>query len=200
MPAGEPLLIIGPPAVGKMTVGRAICQRADFHLFHNHHTIEPLIEIFGFGTPPFQVLNTEFRRRVIEEAAAAQLRLIFTFVWDVDDPADTQTVRTLIAPYADAGMSVSFAELVADLDTRLARNAGADRIAAKPTKGDLAWSAANVREMEQHRMNTDPAGSSPADSLLAEHRHLVVDNTALGAAAVADRIVAWLGTSPENAV
>ena len=50
---GELLLVIGPPAAGKMTVGRAVCERAGFRLFHNHHTIEPLLEIFGFGTPPF---------------------------------------------------------------------------------------------------------------------------------------------------
>ena len=57
MSDGELLLIIGPPAVGKMTVGRAVCARTDFRLFHNHHTIEPLLEIFGFGTPPFIALN-----------------------------------------------------------------------------------------------------------------------------------------------
>ena len=33
------LLITGPPAVGKMTVGRAVAAQSDFRLFHNHHTI-----------------------------------------------------------------------------------------------------------------------------------------------------------------
>ena len=65
---GELLLITGPPAVGKMTVGRAICARSDFRLFHNHHTVEPLLEVFGHGTPPFERLTMEFRRRVLEEA------------------------------------------------------------------------------------------------------------------------------------
>ena len=45
------LLIIGPPAVGKMTVGREIARRSSFRLFHNHHTIEPLVEVFDHGTP-----------------------------------------------------------------------------------------------------------------------------------------------------
>ena len=39
--------MFGPPAVGKMTVARAVCATSDFRLFHNHHTIEPLHETFG---------------------------------------------------------------------------------------------------------------------------------------------------------
>lgn len=43
-------------------------------------TIEPLLETFGYGSPPFNTLNTEFRRRVLEEAAAHDLDLIFS-IW-----------------------------------------------------------------------------------------------------------------------
>jgi hypothetical protein len=190
--AGELLLIIGPPAVGKMTVGRAICAASDFRLFHNHHTIEPLLEIFGFGTPPFTVLNDEFRRRVIEEAAAHRLRLVFTFVWPVDVADDAEVVRSYLSPYADAGLPVSFVELYAGLETRLVRNVQADRIAAKPSKSDLTWSDAHVRDAEQLRMNTDPAVPSPADDVLAAYRHLRLDNSDLTPAEAAERILAWL--------
>ena len=44
------LLIIGPPAVGKMTVGRAVAGSSAFRLFHNHHTIEMLLDVFDYGT------------------------------------------------------------------------------------------------------------------------------------------------------
>ena len=64
MSSGELLVIIGPPAVGKMTVGRALCARSDFRLFHNHHTIEPLADVFGFGSPSFDQLKDELRRDV----------------------------------------------------------------------------------------------------------------------------------------
>jgi hypothetical protein len=195
MTSGELLLVIGPPAVGKMTVGRALCAASDFRLFHNHHTIEPLIEVFGFGTPPFELLNQEFRRRVIEEAAAHGSRLVFTFVWPVDDADDADVVRELIAPYVERGLPVSFVELYADLETRLVRNTGSDRIAAKPSKADLVWSDAHVREVEQrHRMNTDPDLPSVADEVLAAHRHLRLDNSGLAPAETARRVLAWLDT------
>jgi len=32
------VIIFGPPAVGKMTVGRALAERTGFKLFHNHMT------------------------------------------------------------------------------------------------------------------------------------------------------------------
>lgn len=193
---GELLLIIGPPAVGKMTVGRAVCARTDFRLFHNHHTIEPLLEIFGFGTPPFVVLNAEFRRRVIEEAAASGTRLIFTFVWNVDEEEDADEVRRLVAPYVGAGLRVSFVELYADLATRLERNTGEARIAEKKSKRDLAWSDAHVRELEEFRMSTDPARPSAADAVLADFAHLRLDNSALSPDQAAAAIVAWLDVSP----
>lgn len=190
---GELLLIIGPPAVGKMTVGRAVCARTDFRLFHNHHTIEPLLEIFGFGTPPFVALNGEFRRRVIEEAAAACTRLIFTFVWNVEDEDDADEVRRLIAPYVDAGLPVSFVELYADLPTRLERNVGEERIAEKKSKRDLAWSDAHVRELDvEYVMNTRPDRTTPADNVLADFAHLRLDNSCLTADQAATEIAVWL--------
>ncbi len=196
--SGELLLVTGPPAVGKMTVGRALCARSDFRLFHNHHTIEPLIEVFGHGTPAFDVLNEEFRRRVVEEAARSGTRLVFTFVWAVDLEEDAAIVRALVRPYLDAGLPVSVLELTADLDTRLARNTGADRVAAKPSKADLVWSDAHVREIEQRwRMGTDPARASVADAVVAEVTatgggHLRLDNDGLTADEAAVRALAWL--------
>lgn len=192
--SGELVVVIGPPAVGKMTVGRAICAASDFRLFHNHHTIEPLGEIFGFGSPAFDALKDELRCRVIEVAAEHDVRLLFTFVWPVEDEACAETVRRYVAPYADRGRPVSFVELYAGLDTRLVRNAQPDRITAKPSKADLIWSEAHVRELDGlHLMNTHPDVPSPASRLLAGYPHLRLDNTDLSQEESARRILAWLG-------
>ena len=188
------LLIIGPPAVGKMTVGREITRHSTFRLFHNHHTIEPLVEVFGHGTPPFMILNSEFRRRVIEEAAAHRVDLIFTFVWQLEDPGDAREVRELVAPYEGAGRQVLVVELFAGLATRLERNRGEDRIAAKPTKRNVEWSDGNVRVLEQYRLSSDPTGAhqTPADAFLREHPHLRLDTATLSASESAERVLTWL--------
>ncbi len=186
------LLIIGPPAVGKMTVGRAVADRSTFRLFHNHHTIELLLDVFDYGTLPFSRLNSEFRRRIIEEATEAGADLVFTFVWDLDLPEESDWLARLVEPYADR---VAVVELVAGLDTRLQRNRTEHRLAEKKSKRDLEWSDANVRGMgADYRMSSVPGLDAPGERLLAQWPHLVLDNTDLPADEVADRILAWLVT------
>lgn len=187
------LLIIGPPAVGKMTVGRAVADRSDFRLFHNHHTIEMLLDVFDYGTPPFVTLNAEFRQRVIEEAAASGADLVFTYVWGMDAASEADYLERLVAPY-DGHIAV--VELVADLDTRLERNRTEHRLAEKKSKRDVDWSDANVRELEaEHRMTSSPGLDAPGEQLLARWPLLVVDNTHLSAAETAEQILAWLVTN-----
>ncbi len=87
-------------------------------------------------------------------------------------------------------------ELSADLDTRLRRNRTELRLADKRSKRDIEWSDANVREMERYVMNTgvQPAAGPalPGAALLAEHRHMRLDNADLTPHVAATRILAWL--------
>ncbi|PUA82503.1 AAA family ATPase [Nocardioides currus] len=185
------LLILGPPAVGKMTVGRAVAERSPYRLFHNHHTIEMLLDVFDYGTPPFQTLNGEFRRRLIEEAAADGTDLVFTFVMGMDEQAEADYLERLAAPYGDR---VAVVELVADLDTRLARNRTEHRLAEKKSKRDVEWSDGNVRQLEaDYRMTSEPGTDAPGERLLARWPRLLVDNTDLSADEVAQQILDWLG-------
>lgn len=184
------VVIFGPQAVGKMTVGREIARRTPYRLFHNHATIEPLVEVFDWGTPALERLKLEFRRRVIEEAVAADLPgLVFTFVWGLDLADDTAYVEELLAPVLDGGGRVDVVELTADLETRLDREGGADRIAAKPSKADVAWHRQHlVESMAEHRLSTAPDQPLPLDL-----PHLVVDNSGGDPAATAVRIIEALG-------
>lgn len=60
----KPMLvfIIGPAAVGKMTVGAELARRTGLRLFHNHQTIDLVLQFFPFGSPPYKRLVREFRR------------------------------------------------------------------------------------------------------------------------------------------
>lgn len=198
MSRGELLVLFGPPAAGKMTVGRAVCAgpaqdpRDQWRLFHNHHTIEPLHEVFGQQSPAFRTLNGEFRRRIIEEAAAHDVRLVFTTVWNLAGERDADYVRGLVAPYAERDLPVRFVELYADLATRLDRNDGDDRLAAKPSKRDLDASTAHILEREQaFTMNTSPDRHLPGQQVLADFAHLRLSTTDLSPSQAAARILSW---------
>jgi AAA domain len=184
------LFVFGPPAVGKMTVGRAIADAGGFRLFHNHHVIEPLLDVFEFESPQFQSLMAEFRQRVLEEAAAADVDLVFTLVWALDLPTDVVAVRRHLAPFVEAGRRVAFVELYADLATRLQRNQTELRLAEKKSKRDLAWSDENVRSLERYQMSTGVP--SPADELIAEFPFLRIDNTDRSPEDVAAEVLTWV--------
>lgn len=184
------LLVFGPPAVGKMTVGRAIADAGGFRLFHNHHVIEPLLDVFEFDTPQFQTLLSEFRQRVLEEAAAADVDLVFTLVWALDLAEDAEAIRRHLAPFVEAGRRVVLVELCADLDTRLVRNRTPYRLAEKKSKRDVEWSDDNVRDLERWQMNT--GAPSPGDEVVAELPHLRIDNTDRSPEDVAAEVLTWL--------
>jgi hypothetical protein len=189
------LFVFGPPAVGKMTVGRAIADASDFRLFHNHHVLEPLLDVFDYGTPPFMKLLGEFRLRVLEEAASSGTDLVYTLVWGLDLPEDAVYIRKHLRPFVEAGERIALVELYADLDTRLARNGTAYRLSEKKSKRDIEWSDANVRDLDRHVLNTG-IGPTPADDLIAAYPHLRIDNTDRTAEAVAAEVLTWLAASP----
>ena len=190
------LVLFGPPAVGKMTVGREVAARSDFRLFHNHAVIEPLLELFDYGTPPFHRLLGEWRTRAVEEAAQAGTNLVLTYVWGLELAEDAEEIAGYIHPYVERRADIAFVELAADLDTRLRRNRTELRLADKRSKRDLEWSDGNVRELERHVLNTplerDGAAPLPAERLLAQHRHLRLDNRDLTPQQAAEQILTWL--------
>jgi hypothetical protein len=187
------VFVFGPPAVGKMTVGRELSTITGYPLLHNHMTVEPVLEVFPFGSPPFNRLVGEFRRRMIEETLAADLPgLVFTMVWGLELPEDRVLVSSYVEMVEGAGGRVSFVELYAALDVRLERNGTELRLAEKRSKRDLAFSHGNVLDLERYVMSTGD-GPTEADDLLASHEHLRVDNTDLSPAEAARRIASSLG-------
>ncbi|BEL03545.1 AAA family ATPase [Actinoplanes sichuanensis] len=181
---GTMLFIVGPPAVGKMTVGAEIGERTGLRLFHNHMAIEPVLRFFPFGSPPFGRLVDGFRRQLIEEVAASDLPgLIFTFVWAFDHPEDGRAVDGFAEPFRSRGGRVLFLELQADQEERLKRNGGASRLAEKPSKRDEVFSRQNLLDLDRrYRLRSDGEFDGRDD-------HLRIDNTHLSPAEVADLAV-----------
>jgi len=177
------VVIFGPPAVGKMTVGHELARLTGLKLFHNHMTIDLVLPFFAFGTPPFGRLVGEFRRRIFEEVAASDgPGLIFTYVWALDNEGDRAYVDSCCAIFRARGARVAFAELAAELPERLVRNRSAFRLEQKPSKRDLEWSDGNVRDLDaRHKLNS-------AGDFFYPDAHLKLDTTHLSAEEAARRI------------
>lgn len=178
------VFLIGPPAVGKMTVGLALEELTGLRLFHNHLSIEAVLPIFPFGSEPFSRLVGEFRVRIFEEVAESDLPgLIFTYVWAFDQPEDLVFVEKMKQVFEVRGGRVVFVELWSDLETRLARNETELRLTHKPSKRDVGLSRARVLDHEaRYRLSSN--GDFPLD------HYLRIDNTRLEPVQVAQQIVA----------
>jgi hypothetical protein len=121
------LILFGPPAVGKTTIGRIIEQKTDFKLFHNHMVMDGVMQLFGVGTPAEDRLSREFRARIIEEAANNGINLIFTYVWNFGKDKGKNNIDHYKEIYESRGGKVIFAELDAPLATRVDRAKSLDR-------------------------------------------------------------------------
>jgi len=83
------VIIFGPLAVGKMTVGQELEKITDLKLFHNHMTIEMVLPFFDMKSPSFKRIVKAFRIKMFEEIAKSDLAgVIFTFVWKLDSKND----------------------------------------------------------------------------------------------------------------
>ena len=51
------VIICGPQAVGKMTVGQELSKITDYRLFHNHMTVEITRLIFDYDKVVFRRMN-----------------------------------------------------------------------------------------------------------------------------------------------
>lgn len=135
------VIIFGPQAVGKMTVGQELEKLTGLKLFHNHMTIELVSQFFDYGSPAGKRLVGLFREEIFEEVAKSDLPgLIFTYVWAFDLPADGEYIEHISRIFEAQGGEVYYVELEADLEERLIRNRDPHRLLHKPTKRNVARS------------------------------------------------------------
>lgn len=82
------VLLYGPPAVGKLTVARALAERTGYRLLHNHLLLDLSLSLFDKGTPPGVQLSRDLRHFVVERAIDFGLPgMVLTWVYAPDREA-----------------------------------------------------------------------------------------------------------------
>jgi len=152
------VIICGPQAVGKMTVGQELAKRTGLKLFHNHMTIELVSNFFSYNTKQGKRLVDLFRNEIFKEVAKSNLKgIIFTFTWAFDQKEDWDYVENIKNIFQKKENEFYLIELEANLETRLKRNKTENRLRNKPTKRDLEWSEKELLQSEEkYRLNSLP--------------------------------------------
>lgn len=177
------IIITGPQAVGKMTVGQELVKITNLKLLHNHMTIEVLTKIFDYSRDSFRKLNEEFRMQIFKEFAKSEEEgIIFTTTWDFDDKEEWNRIYKYIQIFKDNNAEIYIVELEANLEERLKRNKMENRLLNKPSKRNLEWSEKDLlKSVEKYRFNSK-------ENEIKEKNYLRIDNTNLNANAVAEMI------------
>ncbi|MGI8793597.1 MAG: AAA family ATPase [Acidimicrobiales bacterium] len=180
--------LYGPPAVGKLTVAKALEARTGYRLFHNHLTVNALTPVFDFGSAPFGDVLHRLRLDVFANAARNGVNVIFTnnSAWR------GESGRQRFASFAEEAAStirenggrVLFVQLTASPDMLVGR-------VARPSRREHGKLLDAERLLELVATH-DPAPLHPDD--------LVIDTGALTPDEAADAIVTRLqaGGQPDD--
>ena len=172
--------IIGPQAVGKMTVGQELAKITGCKLFYNHMTIEMVRLIFDYDKEAFRKINSIIRYEIFKEFAKSnQKGIIFTGCFDFENDFEEEKEET--DKWIDLFDETYTIELETTLEERLRRNKTENRLKYKESKRDLEWSEKDLlRSLERHRLN-----SMPGEGEKIFENFIKIDNTNISAKEVA---------------
>ena len=181
------ILIFGPQAVGKMTIGKRISEKMGLPLLHNHVTLDAIWPYIGWNKKTFE-LSDQLRLDMFDYISKDpdHSGLIFTFVWAFGREEDWAFVEKIKAIFNQAHQELYFVELAADLDERLRRNQTENRLLKKPSKRDVAYSNHELlTSAERNRLNSHPGE-------IKEQNYLKLDITKLSVDESSTEILHWL--------
>lgn len=79
------VLLYGPPAVGKLSVAKALAQTTGFRVLHNHLLIDLSSALFTFATPEMTVFTRQLREVSLDAAREGKLPgVVLTVVYSRD--------------------------------------------------------------------------------------------------------------------
>lgn len=149
------VIIIGPQAVGKMTVGQELAKKTGYKLFYNHMTIEMVRLIFDYDKKIYHKMNKLIRYEVFKEFAKSEEKgIIFTGCFDFGK--DFEEEKQEVNNWMDLFEESYVIELEASLEERLKRNKTTNRLEHKASKRDLEWSENDlIKSMTKHKLNSE---------------------------------------------
>ena len=177
------ILLFGPQAVGKMTVGQELEKRTELKLFHNHMTIELLQPFFGFSEEMWRICNM-LRVEIFESYSKTdQYGMVFTFMWAFNEEKDWKWVEKVTDIFESNGADVYFVELETDLEVRLKRNITPNRLQHKPSKRNIEDSEKRLlASLDTYRLNS-------VEGEIEREKYIKINNTDMSPEQVAEKII-----------
>jgi dephospho-CoA kinase len=119
------IILYGPPASGKLTIGQILAKRIGYPLLHNHLVADFASALFPYGTEAYATFSEELRVRAIKTAIEQKVPgLIMTFAYGLetkDGLRDDTVLQELSRIVRKGGGKTTFVRLYADHSTLMER-------------------------------------------------------------------------------
>lgn len=175
------VIILGPHAVGKMSVSKKLADLTELRLFPNHMTLKVVRYFFAEDDPKEKRrLNALFRPHIYKGLAINQEEgIIFTYMVGLEEPSEYEYIDSLLDIYKAHDVDTYVVELEADYGKLLETE---KQFLPNPPKRDPAFSEELFRTLEaKHKANS-------ADRDTPFENYLKIDNTEMSPEEAANRI------------
>jgi len=176
--------ILGPPAVGKMTVGQELEKITGLKLFHNHMIMD-IVSYFSdaMKTGEGGRLTKLFIEKILEAVSEGDsYGLIYTSVSRFDSKSSWDYSMKLVNIFESRGADIYFVELEADVNERIERNKTPNRLAHKPSKRNVEFSEKGLRDSYANERTNSFEGEIRRDN------YIRINNTKISPEGVAKMI------------
>lgn len=187
------IVICGPEASGKMTVGQELEKNFNFHLLYNHQVIdlvgtvfdkEHIGDLWDMKEWHFSLISSIFKSFLIS-AIDNNENLVFTITWNFNNPALVQFFQNLELYAKKNNTKILFVELFSTLEERIKRNSTSNRLEHKVCKRNIENSTkALIEATNDFQLNSFE--KMPFEDWL------IIDNTNLLPQEVANKIINYI--------
>ena len=181
------ITIIGPPAVGKYTIGKMLSETCNYRFLHEHQLLDIASALFNENTIEIATYYFKLKLDIFSDFIkynTAKQSIVTTFVHLFDYDYYNHFLTSFLAMFQKNNYDVYVIELSASYEERTKRNLSEERLKVKPSKQNTEKSIKQMTTIEEKNRTN----SIESDTLFADYHHVIIDTESLSREEVVDGI------------
>lgn len=182
------VILIGPPAVGKYSIGKMLSEQCNYRFLHEHQVLDIASALFNENL--FERITYYFKLRLnifsdFIKYNTTNQSIVTTFVHIFDNDYYNHFMRLFLNMFQKNNYDVYVIELEASFKERIRRNTNEDRLKAKPSKQNIESSIEKMNAMEERAKTNSIKGGT----LLVDYHHTIISTELLSHNEAVHRII-----------
>jgi cytidylate kinase len=182
------IIIIGPPAAGKYTIGKMLSEKCNYRFLHEHQMLDIASSLFDENPIERTTYYFKLRMDVFSDFIKYNMTnhsIVTTFVHLFDNDYYKNFITSFLNMFHKKNYEVYVIELTASYEVRIKRNTNEDRLKAKPSKQNTEKSMKRINAIEEKTRTN----SIESDILFMNYHHAIISTELLSHNEVVDKII-----------